>query len=159
MNAHQTRVHCQILLEKDYDDVIRIEQDVFTVPWTRDELQAAMRNSQTIGCVAVMNYQIVGYCVYRFTKTRIEIENLAVDRKHWKQGVGSAMINRLYEKLTKATRTSLRAVVVETNVDAQCFLRSCGFQFSETIRQPFDSVDRDAYVFVKSLHSGKIDHE
>jgi len=159
VNAHKTRVHCQLMLEKDYDEIIRIEQDVFSVPWTREELQAAMRNSQTIGCVAVMNYQIVEYCVYRFTKTRIEIENLAVDRQHWKQGIGSALVSRLYEKLSKAKRRSLRAVVVETNVNAQCFLRSCGFEFNETIRQPFDSIDRDAYVFVKSLQPGRKDYE
>jgi len=137
------------MIRSDMPEVLRIEQLCFDHPWSKDDFIAVLRQRNAIGIVAENRRGIAGYVIYELHEHRIVLMNLAVDPQRQRTGVGTAIVDRIKEKLHQQRRREIVAAVRESNLDAHLFFRACGFRALSVLRAYYD--DEDAYSFAWRL--------
>ena len=140
-------VHIRWMIRRDMPEVQAIENASFDSPWSEEEFIRSLRNRNCIGMVAETGEKIVGYMIYELHRNRLEILNLAVHGEHRRSGVGSSMIAKLYGKLSPQRRTRIDAAVCERNEVAHYWLKACGFTAVEILRDHYEEITADAYLF------------
>lgn len=118
------------LIRRDLPEVLEIENRSFNEPWTEEEFLIALRQRNTIGCVAESTYmgQIYGFMVYELHKGKLVLLNFAVAPEVRRTGVGSAMVERLTCKLSQQRRRQITTSISEGNLPAQLFFANAGFK-------------------------------
>lgn len=102
------------------------------------------------GYVAEMAGRIVGYAVARqLNVTTLIIENMGVDPRFRFMGVGRLLVERVEKSAMEPKR--LRALIRESNVDAQLFFRSIGWRATGMDPRPWSGVDEDGIQFFKRV--------
>lgn len=144
-------LHVRWMIRRDFGDVMRIEREEFANPYTEDELTEFMKLRNVIGMVAEDFRNdaagcIAGFMIYALHKSRITLLDFAVDGWKQRQGVGTAMMNKLKGKLSSDRRRYIKFDVAENNVDGQLFLKASGFVCAE-IRYGEFCDGTDAYRF------------
>jgi [ribosomal protein S18]-alanine N-acetyltransferase len=144
------------LVRRDMPEVMAIENASFADPWTEEEYLRQLRQRNCIGSVIerTEDSKMVGVMIYELHQGRLELVNIAVHPHHRRQGVGTAMLNRLKEKLSQQARRSFDLKVGEQNLRAHLFFQACGMKATEVVRAPFrDSPNnQDGYRFVYQLN-------
>lgn len=115
------KLNVRWLIRRDMPYVLDIEQKAFEYGWTDKDFLSALKQRNCIGMVAEYVHEVVGFMVY-------ELQNFAVRDDRQRQGVGSAMLNRLVDKLSLQRRSQIRLHVRESNLAAQQFFQACGFK-------------------------------
>lgn len=138
-------VQIRWMIRSDLEFVLQIERDCFKETWSYDDFLNALRRRNCIGMIAERNEKILGYMVYLLEKEAIQIDNFAVSPLCQRDGIGSQMVEKLRHKLCQQRRHTLIVDVRETNLAAQLFFKSNGFEWSQTLRGHYD--DEDAYQF------------
>ncbi len=118
-----------LLTEFDLDTVVRIEQETFSVPWTRkmfrDELEGNPFASLLVSREAGV---IVGYVCYWVIFEELHIMNLAVVTDYQRQGIANAMMSHaIAHACANGAHTAMLEVRV-SNVAAVAFYTRLGFQ-------------------------------
>lgn len=139
-------IHIDFLCRRDMYAVLQIERWCFPKPWCEEDFVHALRRSTCIGMAARQYGVIVGFMLYEMHANRLHLLNLAVDPKHQRSGVGTAMIAKLRAKLTRDGRNRIECESCESNLGAHLFLRTMGFRAISVIRDYCDD-GQDAYQF------------
>lgn len=139
------------LIRRDMPEVLQIERDSFAQPWDEDDFIAALCDRNVTGMVAEVGFRIVAFMVYELHPQRILLLNFAVDADRRRMGVGSAMVNRLVDKLSIQRRKSIIATVRESNLSAQLFFRAQAFRAVAVERGGYEDTGEDSYVFRYTL--------
>lgn len=77
---------------KDITQVYTIECDNFPQPWTKEALLGEIASDRSHYLVAVDGDEILGYIGFWKIFDEGHITNIAVDRSHHNQGIGSRMV-------------------------------------------------------------------
>lgn len=151
---------CQVrwLIRRDMPEVLKIESECFDYPWSEEDFLTYLRKRNCIGMVAEIKDEIVGYMVYELGKGQLTIANFAVDPTRQRSGFGTAMVNRLKDKLSQQRRKHLWACVCEHNLDAQLFFAEMGFRAVNILRGYFEEPTADAYEMRYSLKESGVYH-
>lgn len=139
--------------------VMKIESESFVHPWTIGEIMSMMRKADQNGMVAEARGRIVGFAIYRYDKSCLEILDVAVALDCRRHGVAAQMVAKLLSRLKPGGKTRLEAIVSERNLDAHLFFRSMGFRATGVIPDHYNLLDGghcDAYEFVYRLRPEKI---
>ena len=140
------------LIRRDMPEVLAIERECFEFAWTEEDFLCCLRQRNCIGMVAEHRHQTVGFMIYELHKSKIQILNFAVAPALCRQGIGSQMMQRLIDKLSQQRRREIALEVRETNLTAQLFFRSQGFQARGVLRNRYEDTAEDAYVMQYRLH-------
>lgn len=133
-------------IKRDIPTILAIEQASYDNPWTEDELTVIRRQRDTIGMVAEINDEVVGFMFYELHPRRLHLSNFAVDPSFRRQGVGSSLMKTLTSKLSWDRRNRITLEVRETNLTAQLFFKSQGFRAVRVLKDFYDDADEDAYL-------------
>jgi [ribosomal protein S18]-alanine N-acetyltransferase len=114
-------------IDRDNLDLIRIDERCYLDPLTHNDLIAMLRDRNVISVVAEDRGHVLGYVIYRLSRWRIEILRMGVDPIERRCGVGTAMLQRLKDKLSHQRRDTLRVDVPGMSLAAQLCLQRCGF--------------------------------
>lgn len=139
-------VHIRWMIRRDMNEVLHTEQDSFVQPWSEEDFLHCLRQRNCIGMVAERGDRIVGYVIYELHKTKLHILNLAVHPTARRQKIGQSMIGKLIGKLSSHRRSRIQLEVRESNLAAQVFFRSQGFQATRVVRGFFEDTSEDAYL-------------
>jgi ribosomal-protein-alanine N-acetyltransferase len=139
-------VHIRWMIRRDMPSVLAIESESFEFPWTEEEFIRCLRQRNCIGMVAELNEQVVGFMIYELHRSRLHILNFSVHSQFRRQGIGSAMIEKLVSKLSYQRRSRILLEVRETNLAAQLFFRSLEFRAVSVLRDYYEDTTEDAYV-------------
>jgi [ribosomal protein S18]-alanine N-acetyltransferase len=142
----QVRVHIRWMIRRDMPEVLAIEQDSFEFPWSEEDFIRCLRQRNCIGMVAEHEERVVGFMIYELHKARLHILNFAVSSDARRRGVAAQMVNKLISKLSAQRRTRIMLEVRETNLAAQIFFRSAGFQAVSVLRSFYEDTPEDAYL-------------
>ena len=145
------------MIRRDMPEVMAIENTAFEFPWSQEDFERTLRQRNCIAHVAERDETIVGFMVYELEANRIILLNMAVKPGHQRTGVGSSMIAKLTEKLSKQRRQQIWLDVRETNLPAQKFFRGHGFRAAGILRGIYDGSDEDAYRMVYSVGQCEVD--
>lgn len=147
--------------------MLDIERESYSTPWTGLDFVDALRQPNTIGAVLEIlegpkllrklfekpasrrAQTVAGYLMCYAKKSTYSIWNLAVAKDCRRMGCGTLLIEHLKERLQKGAKQRICIAIDERNLASQLFLRSCGFRWEETIRQPWALVSEvDVYMMV-----------
>ena len=141
----QRKVQVRWLIRRDMDHVMAIERASFSDPWSEEEFLCCLRQKNTIGRVAEINYQIVGYMIYELHKRVVRIANFAVDPEYRRQDIGTAMLASLKERIDHR-RSTITAEIRDSNLTAHQFFAANDFLALSVLPQYFLNGE-DAYRF------------
>lgn len=140
------QIHIRWMIRRDFDSVLRIENESFPLPWGEEDFIRCLRNRNVIGMVADVGEQVAGFNIYELHRNRLHILNFAVDPAFRRRGVGAAMVSKLVNKLSPQRRNRIMLEIRETNLDAQLFFRGLGFRAVSLLRDFYEDSTEDAYL-------------
>ena len=143
------------MIRRDMPEVIAIESECFDFPWSQEDFTTALSQRNCIGMVAERDEKVVGYMIYEFEKFKLNILNLAVMPSYWRQGIGSAMLNKLIGKLRIERRNRITLKVSEDNLRGHLFFKKLGFRAISVLRSHYEHNKADAYQFVYKVRTLK----
>ena len=132
--------------ESDLDEVCKIEQESFSIPWTREAMADSLKSENNVYLVAEYAGKIVGYCGRWGIVGEGQINNVAVDASYQGRGIASKMMKALIEEGSRKKLTEFTLEVRESNIAAIRLYEKTGFQ-KEGIRKNFyDAPKEDAVI-------------
>lgn len=136
-------VHIRWMIRRDLPTVLNIEDRCFEFPWKEDDFIRALRQRTVIGMVAERGDQVVGFMIYELHKHRLHLLSMAVDPDYSRQGIGTAMVEKLVSKLSYQRRNRLVLEVRESNLPAQLFFKAMGFKATCVLHKFYEDTDAD----------------
>lgn len=133
--------HIRSMVGPDFPEVLEIERECFEQPWSEAEWRERTNIQRCFSNVAECGL-VVGFILWEQHADCLEIQNLAVLPRFQRQGIGSAMLERL---IARRRHRDVVMVVHERNVSTQLFLRENGLRATATFANLCDQ--DDAYLF------------
>ena len=149
-------IHVRWMDRRDLPDVLRIENTVFTFPWSEQDFIRCLKRDRSIAMAADLDGKVAGYMLYDIYKSRIHILDFAVDPIYQRVGVGKAMVEKLKSKLHADRRRRIHCEVRETNLDAQLFFKAMGFRATGLLHDFYEQTTEDAILFNYRLPVGVV---
>jgi ribosomal-protein-alanine N-acetyltransferase len=134
--------------ERDIDDILRIEAVSFTRPWTKEMYLSELEHRDVSVFYIARDAlgEAIGFCSTWRVLDEVHINNLAVLPEHRRNGVASALLDRVLHD--GAARGASRATleVRRSNVPALKLYEKFGFSVSAVRRGYYTHPDEDALV-------------
>ena len=141
---------------EDIDEVWRIEQDLFTLPWSRTSLLfEAGGNRNTISIVAQDEGGTAGYAVGWFVSDEFHIGNVAVARAKQGCGIGRRLVEYMLEEALARGSSIATLEVRVSNVRAIGLYRRYGFKGVAIRKRYYGDNGEDALVMFCELRRDK----
>jgi ribosomal protein S18 acetylase RimI-like enzyme len=159
------------MVQRDLPHVLEIEQQAPSPRWTLQDFLTVFQSGDTASWVAETGGRVVGFVVYtvvpqaevdkeeaadmpknrlRFLETeqapravRICLLNIGVAGEWRRRGIGRALLERLNKKL-RLPQDCIQALVPETNLPVQLFLKKAQCQATQVLRSYYH--EEDAYM-------------
>ena len=110
------------------DDILLMEQQCFSVPWTRDQLAAQMSDSMYIFLAAEdESGRAVGYVGLMYVPDEGYISNVAVSPSRRREGIADMLLTELYARAKAKKLSFLTLEVRESNAPAQSLYKKHGY--------------------------------
>jgi ribosomal-protein-alanine acetyltransferase len=137
----------------DMSSVMRIEDAAFKNPYTEKQMKyELMENPVATILVAVVDSNVVGFIDFMITFDSATINQIAVDEKFRKRGVGTQLIGAMV-KTCQAQEDEVDFVTLEvrnSNTNAQRFYKKHAFEVITTKPKYYDDGE-DAIYMVRSI--------
>ena len=123
--------HPAIVVEKmvatDLKEVIAIERDVFTSPWTKEMFYSELFDNPLSSSFTVKQEgQIVGYLFFWNVAGELHLMNIATHRKWQRRGIGEALLKWLFETCQKRGMRGVTLEVRASNFPARLLYQKLG---------------------------------
>jgi ribosomal-protein-alanine N-acetyltransferase len=118
MHCRAVNAHIRPLIRRDFEELLKIEEMSFHDPWDEKTLLLFMKQRNSVGYVAELGSEVVGFMLYELHKQEIKLISIAVLPRLRRRDVGGQMLERLKSKLSSHRRTHLSAMVRETALGA-----------------------------------------
>lgn len=110
------------------DDILLMEQQCFSVPWTHEQLMAQLSDFMHIFLAAEdENGRAVGYAGLMYVLDEGYISNVAVSLDRRREGIADMLLTELYERAKAKKLSFLTLEVRESNIPAQSLYKKHGY--------------------------------
>lgn len=110
------------------DDILLMEQQCFSVPWTHEQLMAQLSDFMHIFLAAEdENGRAVGYAGLMYVLDEGDISNVAVSPDRRREGIADMLLTELYERAKAKKLSFLTLEVRESNIPAQSLYKKHGY--------------------------------
>ena len=113
--------------EQELDQVMAIEEAIYTHPWTRGNFVDSLRAGYQC-CVLRLGSELVGYFVLMVAAGEAHLLNLSIAARHQRGGHGSALLREALELARRRGARSLFLEVRPSNAAAQALYARFGFR-------------------------------
>ena len=134
------------MTEEDLEQVVAIEEQCFSMPWSRKSFLDSISREDTIFFVAEDTKMILGYIGMYIAFEEGEITNVAVLPQCRKQGVGNELVTSMQ---AVAKEFELERIVLEVRVSnehAICLYKKNGFAELGVRKNFYEQPTEDAYI-------------
>jgi ribosomal-protein-alanine N-acetyltransferase len=143
------------MLEGDLPEVLAIEEESFSNPWTREsflhEINKNPYSRPKVARTTDERAEIAGYCVNWLVFEHFHIQNIAVHVRHRRKGLGRTMIEQTLREAREAGALDATLEVRESNTAAQELYISLGFKKVGKRRNYYSRPREDAILYRKDL--------
>jgi ribosomal-protein-alanine N-acetyltransferase len=115
------------MTEKDLMDVVALEKEIFSDPWSYEAFRSDIGNSMALPLVAASGQSIVGYACLYVVAGEMQIGNFAVGPDYRRKGIGRILMTRLMEIAHERECDCIFLEVRESNQPARTLYESFGF--------------------------------
>jgi len=142
-------VDIQYMRKRHLDQVYNIEENSFSIPWSRGEFENELRNPITIYIVAMDGDEVIGYAGLWHVVNEGHIVNVAVKPERRRQGVGALLIGKLVEIAVEKEMIGLTLEVRMSNAAGQRLYHKFGFKPEGIRRRYYEDTGEDAIIMWK----------
>ncbi|MGL4521177.1 MAG: ribosomal protein S18-alanine N-acetyltransferase [Bacilli bacterium] len=131
----------------DLDEVVQLEEAVFTSPWTKDLfLHELEENKYSLYVVAVVGEKIVGYAGIWCVFEQGQITNIGVLESYRGHKIGETLLDILLQSAKLRECHDLSLEVRVSNTIAQNLYKKYGFQYGNIRKNYYKDNNEDAHV-------------
>lgn len=112
---------------EDLPQVMEIEQDLFSVPWTKEGFLTFLLKDNAMFLVVEEKDKILGYCGLLMVLDEGDITNVAVCRNRQKEGIGRFLLESLIRLASLRGIETIHLEVRSGNESAIRLYKRCGF--------------------------------
>jgi len=134
---------------EDLDAVLKIEEECFKVPWTRNMFLGIMSTPNSRSIVYEID-KIIGYGIAILHKDTVHIANVAVRKEHRYQGIGSEILSYLLHFGVSLGKKKAVLEVRPSNLPAISLYGKFGF-YKAGIEKWYYPDGEDAVIMVKEI--------
>ena len=131
---------------EDLDEVMKIENVCFAIPWTRESMQGELFSLMKFYYVALFDGKIAGYGGMWHVVTEGHITNIAVSPDYRRMGVGSAIVDALMQTAEEKEMLGVTLEVRVSNEAAIKLYKKHGFVVTGTRKKYYSDNNEDAYL-------------
>ncbi len=135
------------MTEADLDQVLAIENETFSDPWSKDDFRNSLLDDKNDYLVVDIDGKIAGYCGFWGVLEEGDIFNVAVKKEYRRQHIGETMLKALLEIGLSRGITSFTLEVRCSNEPAIRLYETLGFT-SAGIRKDFYSKPKEDAVIM-----------
>lgn len=130
MDEMYSRIKYRLMTLADVDAVVRVEQECFAIPWSRESFWQDVLQDKTHYMVAVQEdtAEIIGYVGIWLLGYEGHITNVAISPRHRQAGIGYALLQALISDLKSLNITSITLEVRPSNIAAVHLYQKLGFR-------------------------------
>lgn len=139
------------MLVEDLDQVVDIEQNLFSVPWTKEGFLTYLMKKDTMFFVVEEKERILGYCSMMTVLDEGDILNVAVRSDRQKEGIGLFLVDSM---LRMAEMQGIRLVHLEVrqgNGTARRLYQRLGFKEDGLRRDYYENPVENAVLMTKTM--------
>ena len=133
----------------DIDQVEKIEQTVFSVPWSAKSFADACSNPDNVYLVCDVDGIIVGYCGMWTVLGEGNITNMAVSPDYRRKGIAEALMIGLHAEGQKKNVSTFFLEVRESNAGAISLYQKMGYKEIGKRKRFYERPVEDALVMSK----------
>lgn len=133
---------------KDADEVSRLEQQIFSQPWSRQGFVDSIELGNTVFLVAEEQSKILGYIGMYLSVDEAEITNVAVAPAKRRRGIGEMLLKAAKEEVGLRSIDTIVLEVRVSNGDAVRLYERNGFQVCGRRKEFYELPREDAYIMV-----------
>src|SRR5918997_5944987 len=149
-DAGSTEIAVRRLVYADLPSVLAIERRSFPTPWSLAMFVLELSKPSGICLAATMDDRVVAYLVCSRYDTVWHVMNVAVDDRQRRQGIATAMMERLFELADKPNEQY--TLEVRTSNDAAIRLyESFGFRAARRRRAYYHDNREDALIMWRTV--------
>lgn len=144
------------MTEQDLDELMKIENESFSLPWSRESYEAELRNQFATYLVCDWEGEIAAFAGIWTVFEEAHITNVAVARKFRRRGMGRTLMLEA-EKVALA-RKAMRILleVRPSNTPALAMYAELGYVSTSLRKQYYADNQEDAIVMTKFLYQAKV---
>jgi len=132
--------------EIDIDKVLTVEEQSFTVPWSRAGFVGEMRNELAYYLVMIDEDKIIGYAGMWIIVDEAHVTNVAILPKYRGKQLGEKLMSALIEHAKARGALSMTLEVRESNTVAQGLYSKFGFISRGIRRNYYSETHEDALI-------------
>lgn len=138
---------------EDIEDVLFVEEDSFTVPWTRTAFYNELTNNNFAHYLVMeVDERVIGYCGVWIVVDEAHITNIAVHSKHRGKRLGELLLLHVMQlaKMYGAKKMTLEVRI--SNIVAQSLYKKLGFIQGGIRKGYYTDNQEDAIVMWVNLY-------
>ena len=140
------------MTKRDVAEVLAIEREIFSSPWTAEMFLRGVDNKDSYFVVARREGKVVGYGGFFMIGKTARLENLAVHPDFRRRGVATELLRELLGVVRANGGSEMTLEVRSENQEAQNLYRKFGFTVSGKHPQFYIDTGEDALVMSKKLN-------
>lgn len=130
----------------DLEQVVEIEQQNFSVPWTENGFFSFLLRSDTLFLVAKEEDRILGYMGIMMVLDEGEITNVSVAQTARRRGVGRLLVQTMLDKMRRAGLTMIHLEVRKSNTPAIRLYEQFAFEQDGERKNYYEEPTEDAVL-------------
>ena len=139
------------MLVEDLEQVVDIEQNLFSVPWTKEGFLTYLMKKDTMFFVVEEKERILGYCSMMTVLDEGDILNVAVRSDRQKEGIGQFLVDSM---LRMAEMQGIKLVHLEVrpgHETARRLYQRLGFKEDGLRRNYYENPVENAVLMTKEM--------
>jgi [ribosomal protein S18]-alanine N-acetyltransferase len=130
------------------DDIVALEHESFTNPWSRDTLEWELRNSDVtfIYALRLDDGQVGAFCVCWMLFDELHINTLAVAPAWRRRGLATMLLRHVFAEANARGVHRATLEVRATNRPAIALYERLGFQVTATRYRYYNNPEEDALI-------------
>lgn len=154
MDDHLRCLRIEKMCANHIEEIVEIEKLCFSRPWSYEALAEELSNPLAVFFVAVIGSRVVGYAGMHHIIDEGYITNIAVHPDFRRNGIATALVEKLDAYAKKECLSMLTLEVRQSNAAAINIYKRAGFD-SEGLRKGFyDAPKENAVIMTKYYKRG-----
>lgn len=139
------------MLVDDLDQVMDIEEALFSVPWTREGFLTYLMKKDTMFFVVEEKDHILGYCSMMTVLDEGDILNVAVKKDRQKEGIGQFLVDSILRLAEMQGINLVHLEVREGNGTARRLYERLGFKEDGLRKNYYENPVENAVLMTKAM--------
>jgi ribosomal-protein-alanine N-acetyltransferase len=147
-------VHLRVLRMADLPEIEAIEKRSYRTPWSRSMFASELAKSTSICLGAVEGSRLVGYVINSRYVDAWHVMNVAIDPDYQRRGIGTRLLERLFELTAGDERRGYTLEVRVSNLEAIALYEKLGFERRGIRRGYYTDNREDALIMWRDAEPG-----